>query len=150
MILKTRKRLSNCLHRYAVNFDGGQIELHWIRFRSENQLKHQRKLSPTIRLLTPKGLGMQIQLMMGLIDLMCPVDESCSLLITDTSDTPGIAVLLQRERFVPAKRPWYMNPDPEAGLYFYNAVFERESPPEIVQAVKELLEMPGANEFPRP
>jgi hypothetical protein len=59
-------------------------------------MSQQNVLTPVIKLSTPKGLAMQIQLMMGLVDLTCPADEVGSLLIEDMPDIEGIAVLIKR------------------------------------------------------
>ena len=85
---------------------------------------------------------MQIQLMMGLVDLTCPADEACSLLIEDMPDIDGIAVLIKREKSVPTSKPWIIDQDSETGTYLYTALFETESAADIVEAIKSLLELP--------
>ena len=99
-------------------------------------------LTPVVKLSTQKGLAMQVQLMTGLVDLTCPADEVCSLLIEDMPDTAGIAVLVKRQKSVPAAKPWIMDHDTDSGTYLYNALFEKESAVEIVEAIRKLLEMP--------
>jgi hypothetical protein len=85
---------------------------------------------------------MKNQLKAAFADLTYPADETCTLIVGDIPDTPGIAVLLRRQNLVRTKRPWIVDHDPQTGTYLYNALFEKESALEIVEAIKKVLGMP--------
>jgi hypothetical protein len=87
---------------------------------------------------------MQQALTTSLAGFTCPADETCTLVVEDLPDMPGIAVLLKRQKSVRADKPWIVDHDPATGTYLYNAVFETESPAEIATAIKSLLDMPGS------
>ena len=87
---------------------------------------------------------MKSQLKAGFADLTYPADETCTLIVGDTPDTPGIAVFLRRQNLVRTEKPWVVDYDPQTGSYLYNALFEKESAEEIIAAIKSILEMPGA------
>ena len=100
--------------------------------------------SVLVELSTPSGLAMQSQLKAGFADLTYPADERCTLIVGDTPDIPGIAVLLRRQDLVLSEKPWVVDHDPQTGTCLYNALFEKESALEIVAAIKKVLGMPGA------
>lgn len=87
---------------------------------------------------------MESQLKAGCDDLTYPADETCTLIVGDTPDIPGVAVLLRRQNLVRTGKPWVIDHDPQTGNYFYNRSFEKESAEEIIAAIKNVLEMPGA------
>jgi len=103
-------------------------------------------LTPVVKLSTPKGLAMQVQIINGLVDLTSPGVEVCSLLVEDMPDMEGIALLLKRQKSVRADKRWIIDYDMAAGTYLYNAMFESESAAEIVTAIKTLLETPVAED----
>ena len=102
----------------------------------------KRLTSILVELATPSGLAIKSQLKAGFADLTYPADETCTLIVGDTPDAPGIAVLLRRQNLVRTEKPWIVDHDPQTGTYLYNALFEKESALEIVAAIKKVLGMP--------
>ena len=78
---------------------------------------------------------MKSQLKAGFADLTYPADETCTLIVGDTPDTPGIAVLLRRQNLVRTEKPWIVDYDRQTGTYLYNGLFEKESPRRLDHAV---------------
>jgi len=71
----------------------------------------KRLTSVLVELSTTTRLAMQSQLKAGFADLTYPADETCTLIVVDTPDIPGIAVLLRRQNLVRTKKPWVVDHD---------------------------------------
>ena len=107
---------------------------------NEDVTTREHLTSILVEVSTPSGLAMKSQLKAGFADLTCPADETCTLIVGDTPDTAGIAVLLRRQNLVRTEKPWVVDHDTQTGTYLYNALFEKESALEIVAAIKKVLE----------
>ena len=80
--------------------------------------------------------------MTGLGSLYCPEDEDCSVHLTESSGKPGIAVVLKRQKLRDVEHPWTAGDhEPDSRIYWYHAIFETESPTEIIASIKRVLEM---------
>ena len=82
-----------------------------------------------------------VDLITELSSLACPEDEDCSLFVKEGN--VGITVFLRRQKLVSTENRWIRDHDPQEPEYpyIYAALFETESPPEIVDAIKRILEM---------
>lgn len=93
-----------------------------------------------VHLLSLKGFSMQPVLIPGLATLSCQDDE-CSLHVNET-EAGGFEVSLLCRKSVARESRWRVDDGPEPGKYRYHAVFETEPASAIVEAVKNILELP--------
>jgi hypothetical protein len=101
-----------------------------------------RSLSVTTIGPLSKESGIDPALVTELSSLICPGDEECSLLVKEWTPT-GVAVFLKRQKLVSTEDRWIRDHDPVEHAYYYAALFETETTPEIVGAIRRVLEMPG-------
>jgi hypothetical protein len=93
-----------------------------------------------VHLSSRKGFTMQPVLVSGLAGLTC-LDGQCSLQMNET-DAGRFEVSLLCRKSVLREPRWSMDNGPEPGRYTYHAVFESESASAMVEAVKNILELP--------
>jgi hypothetical protein len=81
-------------------------------------------------------------LISGLTELMCLEEENCSIHLKCRGESPGLVVLLRRQKEVLAEPRWITDPPKDPyHPYIYATVFETESTKEVLEAVKHVLEI---------
>jgi len=95
-------------------------------------------LSVTMHLLTIRGFVMKPEVMAGLAGVACPEGEY-SLHLNETHT--GIAAFLRCRKPLQIDARWAEEHDPAVGRYTYCTVFETESAPEIVDAIRRSVEV---------
>lgn len=90
-------------------------------------------LPVTMHLLTIRGFVLQPEVLAGLAGVPCSEGEF-SLHLSETRT--GIAAFLRCQRPLQMESRWVEEHDPGLGRYTYCTVFETESAPEIVQAIR--------------
>jgi hypothetical protein len=99
-----------------------------------------RPIPVTMHLLTIRGFVLQPELMTTLAGVSCAEGEY-SLHLSETRT--GIAAYLRCRNSIQLEERWTVEHDPKAGRFTYSTVFEAESVPQIVEAIRSVVAGPG-------